>query len=104
MLPPSFPGKKSSWPLALGLVLFHAATTLAQTPTNNTLPTLRITADRVTAKMPATFYGLMTEEIHYSYEGGLYGELVRNRSFKADALPEIIQPEAYDPAKMSPSK
>jgi hypothetical protein len=24
--------------------------------------------------MPATFYGLMTEEIHYSYEGGLYGE------------------------------
>jgi alpha-N-arabinofuranosidase len=28
-------------------------------------------------------YGLMTEEINYSYEGGLYGELIRNRSFKA---------------------
>lgn len=26
-------------------------------------------------------YGLMTEEINYSYEGGLYGELVRNRAF-----------------------
>jgi alpha-N-arabinofuranosidase len=25
----------------------------------------------------------MTEEINYSYEGGLYGELIRNRSFKA---------------------
>jgi alpha-N-arabinofuranosidase len=27
-------------------------------------------------------YGLMTEEINFSYEGGLYGELIRNRSFK----------------------
>lgn len=26
-------------------------------------------------------YGLMTEEINYSYDGGLYGELVRNRAF-----------------------
>src|ERR1039458_2438739 len=29
-------------------------------------------------------YGLMTEEINYSYDGGLYGELVRNRNFKED--------------------
>ncbi len=28
-----------------------------------------------------TLYGLMTEEINYSYDGGLYGELVRNRAF-----------------------
>lgn len=27
-------------------------------------------------------YGLMTEEINYSYDGGLYGELIRNRIFK----------------------
>ena len=106
MLPPSFPGKKSPLLLALtlALALFHAVATLAQSGTNDTLPTLRISADRVTAKMPTTFYGLMTEEINYSYEGGLYGELVRNRSFKADALPEIIKPEAYDPAKMYPTK
>ena len=31
-------------------------------------------------------YGLMTEEINFSYEGGLYGELIRNRAFKADAI------------------
>ena len=31
-------------------------------------------------------YGLMTEEINYAYEGGLYAELIRNRSFKADAV------------------
>src|SRR5262249_28483707 len=29
-----------------------------------------------------TLYGLMTEEINYSYDGGLYGELIRNRAFK----------------------
>ncbi len=29
-------------------------------------------------------YGLMTEEINYSYDGGLYAELLRNRSFKDD--------------------
>lgn len=27
-------------------------------------------------------YGLMTEEINHSYDGGLYAELIRNRSFK----------------------
>ncbi|GAB3452817.1 hypothetical protein GCM10027321_02060 [Massilia terrae] len=30
------------------------------------------------------FYGLMTEEINYSYDGGLYAELIRNRAFRDD--------------------
>ena len=68
------------------------------------VPVLQIQADKVTAKMPPTFYGLMTEEINYSYEGGLYGELIRNRSFKADAIQEPIKPEDYDPAKNYPVK
>lgn len=29
-----------------------------------------------------TLYGLMTEEINHSYDGGLYAELIRNRIFK----------------------
>jgi alpha-L-arabinofuranosidase len=33
-------------------------------------------------KFNPIFYGLMTEEINYSYEGGLYGELIQNRNFK----------------------
>lgn len=33
-------------------------------------------------EIPKNFYGLMTEEINYSYDGGLYAELVRNRSFQ----------------------
>ena len=32
-----------------------------------------------------TLYGLMTEEINHSYDGGLYAELIQNRAFKDDA-------------------
>ena len=31
-----------------------------------------------------TLYGLMTEEINFSYDGGLYAEMVRNRTFQSD--------------------
>src|SRR5579859_4737413 len=48
------------------------------------VPVLQIDAGKVTGKVSPTLYGLMTEEINYSYEGGLYGELVRNRSFMAN--------------------
>jgi alpha-L-arabinofuranosidase len=46
-------------------------------------PLLRIDANQVTGPVSPMLYGLMTEEINFSYEGGLYGELIRNRSFKA---------------------
>ena len=98
------PRKKLASQLAVLLAAFSAATSFAEPATDATIPVLQIRADQVVAKMPPTFYGLMTEEINYSYEGGLYGELIRNRTFKADAIPEIIRPEAYDPAKMYPSK
>jgi alpha-N-arabinofuranosidase len=43
--------------------------------------TLTIDAGKEGAKVSPTLYGLMTEEINYSYEGGLYGELVQDRTF-----------------------
>lgn len=45
---------------------------------------ISIQADQVTAHVSPMFYGLMTEEINYSYDGGIYAELVRNRNFKED--------------------
>ena len=39
---------------------------------------------RPKAAVSPTLYGLMTEEINYSYDGGLYAELVRNRTFRSD--------------------
>jgi alpha-N-arabinofuranosidase len=45
---------------------------------------LTIHADQPTTPVSPTLYGLMTEEINYSYEGGLYAEMVRNRTFHGD--------------------
>ncbi len=42
-------------------------------------PSLTIQVDHPTAKVSPMLYGLMTEEINYSYDGGIYGELVRDR-------------------------
>ena len=41
-----------------------------------------VQADKPGTKIDPMFYGIMTEEINYSYEGGLYGELIRNRIFR----------------------
>ena len=79
------------------LASLSAATAASFAQTN--VPVLQVHADRVVTQMPPTFYGLMTEEINYSYEGGLYGELIRNRAFKANAIEQPIKPENYDPAK-----
>ena len=68
------------------------------------MPVLQIQADKVIAKMPPTFYGLMTEEINFAFEGGLYGELIRNRTFKADAMRQTIKAENYNPGSYYPVK
>ena len=44
-------------------------------------PTLTIEAGNSVAKVSPRLYGLMTEEINHSYDGGLYAELIRNRNF-----------------------
>jgi alpha-N-arabinofuranosidase len=52
---------------------------LAQAPA-----TLKVDLGRPKSPVNPTLYGLMTEEINYSYDGGLYAELVRNRTFQSD--------------------
>ena len=44
--------------------------------------TLNIQLDKPLHAVSPTLYGLMTEEINYSYDGGLYAEMVRNRTFQ----------------------
>ena len=44
--------------------------------------TLNIQLDKPVHAVSPTLYGLMTEEINYSYDGGLYAEMVRNRTFQ----------------------
>jgi alpha-N-arabinofuranosidase len=61
-----------------------AAATAASAQTNPPVPVLQIKADQVTTPVSPMLHGLMTEEINYSYEGGIYAELIRNRTFKAN--------------------
>jgi alpha-N-arabinofuranosidase len=63
--------------LAVGLT---AGVVLAQNAPAN----LTIHPDRLVAKVSPTLYGLMTEEINHSYEGGLYAELIQNETFRSD--------------------
>jgi alpha-L-arabinofuranosidase len=46
--------------------------------------TLTLDLNHPKAAVSSTLYGLMTEEINYSYDGGLYAELIRNRTFRSD--------------------
>ncbi len=73
---------KAGLTAVLTLPLCLAKNSLAQ-PTD-TQTVLHIDAGKVMGKVSPRLYGMMTEEINYSYEGGLYGELIRNRSFKAN--------------------
>ena len=45
-------------------------------------PLLKIQVDQVRTKSSPLLFGIMTEEINHSYEGGLYAELIANRSFQ----------------------
>jgi alpha-N-arabinofuranosidase len=45
---------------------------------------LTINVDKPVSKVSPTLYGLMTEEINFSYDGGLYAEMVRNRTFRGN--------------------
>ena len=49
---------------------------------NTSIPVLTISLNNPVKKFSPVFTGLMTEEINHSYDGGLYAELIRNRSFQ----------------------
>jgi len=46
---------------------------------------LNVNATTPAHALPDGFFGLMTEDINHSGEGGLYGELLQNRSFMASS-------------------
>lgn len=64
----------------IGVVLGGLALCTATLPAQ--LPNLKVDTAVSVAPVSTTLYGLMTEEINYSYDGGLYAEMVRNRSFQ----------------------
>ena len=69
--------KKSWLQLFITTILMSAGTAFAADSGR-----IVVQVDNPGAVIDPMFYGIMTEEINYSYEGGLYGELIQNRIFK----------------------
>jgi alpha-L-arabinofuranosidase len=61
---------------ALAILLTQGLSAQAAAPASIT-----VQANKPGAKIGPLFYGLMTEEINHSYDGGLYAELIQNRGF-----------------------
>jgi alpha-N-arabinofuranosidase len=67
----------------LALIVAIAASLLPDAVAQVQPAVLTIHADKPVSKVSPMLYGLMTEEINYSYDGGLYAEMIRNRTFRA---------------------
>jgi alpha-N-arabinofuranosidase len=67
--------------------VLHAA---APDTTASSTPVLEIDFKAPTTPVSPILYGLMTEEINHSYDGGLYAELIRNRVFRDDEKNEPV--------------
>jgi alpha-N-arabinofuranosidase len=74
---------RKSHVLALAILILAAAA--SQISTAQQPVTLTVRADQPGVKIDPMFYGIMTEEINFSYDGGLYAELIRNRTFRDNA-------------------
>ena len=67
---------------AIGMAAALGAAPASSPPTASGPAELTVKLDQHGVKISPMLYGLMTEEINYSYDGGLYGELIQNRIFK----------------------
>ena len=79
-----FLGLKALIPTTLSITLAAlTASAQAADPSGSArVPQLTIDASQPGTSVSPTLYGLMTEEINHSYDGGLYAELIQNRIFK----------------------
>ncbi len=79
--------------MALILALLLPLCALAETVTSSTL-----TADAniTTVEMSDTLYGLFFEDINYGADGGLYAELLQNRSFEYEDILNPRTPDHYN--------
>jgi len=84
-----FKTKLSNTILALSFLFGALLATSQHAPAQTVPATLEVQVQKPIAKVSPTLYGLMTEEINHSYDGGLYAELIRNRA---------LMDESWNPA------
>jgi alpha-L-arabinofuranosidase len=79
---------KPSHTLLLALTLLlpaSASRTTAAEP--EPTATIRVNLSDEKAPIPPTLYGIFMEEISHAFDGGIYAELIQNRSFEEGVLP-----------------
>src|SRR5436305_2503028 len=77
--------RAASVPFACMVVAAFCGGMMAPAASADVSATLGIDVNKPGVAIPKTFYGLMTEEINHSYDGGLFAELIQNRSFQDPA-------------------
>ena len=60
------------------------------------MATIRVRLQEEKAPVPAALYGIFMEEISHAFDGGIYAELIRNRSFEEGVLPPGMKPVKKD--------
>jgi alpha-L-arabinofuranosidase len=80
-------------------LLLLIAIGFAINPVFSQTPVITLDVAKTSASVSPMLYGLMTEEINHSYDGGLYAELIRNRIFKDSKT----MPEGWNLVKDNPS-
>ena len=101
--------------LGVGTILSSALALSAQTSAQPAQ--LTISAKQIVSPVSPILYGMMTEEINHAFEGGLYAEMVQNRTFRAswdgiqhwdlvrhgDAAGSMLLDKAEGPSKALPT-
>jgi alpha-L-arabinofuranosidase len=71
--------------ICLPALVALASISLSAQPRNPASAPAQLTIDpaQIVTPVSPTLYGMMTEEINHAFDGGLYAELVQNRTFRA---------------------
>jgi alpha-N-arabinofuranosidase len=75
---------RKTFAIPFALAAFAVFASAQQSPASAGPAQITVQLDKPGTPVSQTLYGLMTEEINDSYDGGLYAEMVRNRTFRAD--------------------
>src|SRR5712671_2565980 len=83
------PGRRPAFQKIMKLKNYLAATMLVSAISTNAQPaTISVQADQPGHKIAPTLWGIFFEDINLSADGGIYPELVRNRSFEDSDKPD----------------
>jgi hypothetical protein len=78
------------WSFTVMLAVVFSSSRALQSSEPEHLPraaTIKVDLQQPGAAVPSGLYGIFLEEINQAFDGGLYAELVRNRSFEEGVLP-----------------